>query len=166
MSEVNTLVVTLDSSDGLARQQARLELEEIGAPAGDALIGVLQKGQNPAVWEAAKALATIRTPKAAPALVETLEHNDPGVRWVAGEALIGLGARGLVPLMHALEANAISGYLRGGAHHVLNTLISKNYMLTKYDEIATPVLAALDGDGSPTDVQDAAHDAMQQLNGS
>lgn len=163
MSDVTTLVAALDSPDGLVRQQARIELEKVGAPAGDALIGVLEKGQGPAVWQAAKALTVIRTPKAGPALVDTLEHNDPGVRWVAGEAVIALGARGLKPLMSALETRSTSGNLRDGAHRVLQTLISKNYMLTKYDEIAEPVLAALDGAEPGVGVQGAAHDALLQL---
>ena len=163
MSDLATLIAALDNSDGLVRQQARIELEKMGAPAGDALIEVLEKGQVAAVWEAAKALAVIRTPKAGPALVDVLEYNDPGTRWVAGEAVIALGARGLKPLMTALASRPTSGTLRNGAHHVLKTLIDKNYMLTKYDEIAEPVLAALDGAEPGVGVQSAAHDALLQL---
>ena len=163
MSELLTLVATLESPDGMARQTARLELEAIGAPAVDPLITVLQNGRNVAVWEAAKALVTIRDPKAAPALVEALDNNDPGVRWVASDALIALGARCLHPLLDALANRPITGFIRQGAHHVLHTLISKNYMLTKYDEIAEPVLAALDGPEPTTAGQTAASDALQKL---
>jgi len=163
MSDMATLIATLDNSDGLVRQQARTELEKMGAPAGDALIKVLKRGQNPSVWEASKALVAIRSPKAGPALVDTLEHNDPGVRWTASDALIALGARSLKPLMSALAVRSKSAPLRDGAHHVLKTLIDKNYMLDKYDEIAEPVLVALDGAEPGVGVQIAAHDAVQQL---
>lgn len=163
MSDINALVTQLSDRDGLVRQQARFELEKIGEPAADALIEVLQTQSSPAVWEAAKALIKIRDPKAAPALVDTLENSDPGVRWVAAEALIALGARGLEPLMEALANRPTSGTLRDGAHHVLNMLITKNYLLDKYAEIVKPVLVALDNPEHVASVQSAASEALLQL---
>lgn len=163
MSDINALIAELSDHDGMARQKARFELEKIGDPAVDALIGVLQTQSGPAVWEAAKALIKIRSPKAAPALVDTLENNDPGVRWVASEALTALGMHGLEPLMAALASRSTSGTLRDGAHHVLNTLITKNYLLDKYAEMVKPVLAALDSPERVASVQSAAYEALEQL---
>jgi HEAT repeat protein len=163
MSDINALVVQLSDHDGLVRQKARFELEKIGDPAVDALIEVLQLQSSPSVWEAAKALIKIRSPKAAPALVDTLENNDPGVRWVASEALTALGMHGLEPLMAALASRPTSGTLRDGAHHVLNMLINKNYLLDKYAEMVKPVLAALDNPEHVSSVQSAAGEALQQL---
>jgi HEAT repeat protein len=163
MSDVATLIQTLSGNDGLARKQARIELEKIGEPAVASLIALLQTGQGPAVWEAAKALCNIRDPKAGPALVVTLESADPGVRWVAAEALIALGAACLEPLCLALASNPTSGNLREGAHHVLYDLINKNYLLDKYTVIARPVLAALDGAEPAVGAQGAAYDAVDAL---
>jgi HEAT repeat protein len=157
------LIETMRSSDGLARQKARIELEKIGKPAVDPLINLLVSGQGAEVWQAAKALQTIRDPQAASALVGALQRSDPGVRWLAAEGLVALGAQGLAPLLDALAHDPTSSNLREGAHHVLYDLISKNYLLEKYVVIAQPVLAALDGPEPAVAVPSAAHAGLEKL---
>ncbi len=163
MSDVAGLIGTMQDSDGLTRQKARIQLEELGAPAVDPLIDLLENGHGQAVWEAAKALKTIHDPRAATALVTALERSDPGVRWLAAEGLIALGAQGLEPLLTGLVANPTGSNLREGAHHVLYDLISKNYLLDKYQVIAEPVLAALDGAEPAVAVQGAAYAGLNAL---
>lgn len=66
-----------------------------------------------------------RDPAAASALVRVLEDDDFGVRWLAADALIGLGVHGLEPLLKALLHNPDSGRLREAAHHVVRVLYSR-----------------------------------------
>ena len=73
--------------------------------------------------EAARALANIGDPSAAPALVGTLDDDKAAARWLAGEALINMGRDALAPLVRGLEGNSDSIWFRDGAHHVLRSLI-------------------------------------------
>jgi hypothetical protein len=157
---ITALVDTLTSADGVERQAAREQLEEIGRPAVPFLIRALQSPSEYARWEAAKALGAIADPSAAPALVNTLEDTKAAVRWLAATALIHLGCDALVPLLRRLEGNSDSIWFRDGAHHVLSSLIRDGVA----DE-AIPVVEALENIEPSIEAPIAAYHVLQDLRG-
>ena len=101
---------------------------KIGEPVLDALIKAFEIEKKPLHWEVAKALSQIGTVKAAKVLVDALEDHDFGVRWIAAEGLIHIGAGGVAPLLEALRKNPDSVWLREGVHHVINDLVNGEFI--------------------------------------
>lgn len=159
-ADIPALIATLAGNDGLERQRARESLVDIGKPAVAALIEVLAAPDSNyhTRWEAAKALSDLEDPEAASVLVNALEDEDFGVRWLAAEGLIAMGRDGLAPLLEALVKRSDSASLREGAHHVLR-------MLNKGDLHAQigPVLAALEDVEPILEVPVATHAALDAL---
>ena len=108
-------------------------------------------------WEAAKALGAIGDQRAAAALVQALDDDNPGIRWVAGNDLIALGRDGLTPLLQALIEGMGSIWLREGAHHVLQSLAREGY-----NELA-PVVDALENIVPTIEVPVAAYHALEAM---
>jgi HEAT repeat protein len=157
-ADVSELVTKLGSRDGMERQHAREALVALGEPAIGPLIAALSAERDLVRWEAAKAFTDLRAPGAAPALVKTLADKDGDVRWLATEALIGLGAVALVPLFEALMAGADSAELREGAHHVLHAL---NH--GELGEIVGPLLTTLEHYEPELAVPLSAEEALARL---
>jgi HEAT repeat protein len=155
---INSLIAALDSHDVTARQHAREALVRIGKPAVAPLIEELTDPSDDVRWEAAKALGQIGDPEAAPALVNALEDENSGVRWLAAEGLIALEREGLAPLLQALEKRPDSGWLRQGAHHVLHDLAGKGL-----SDLVSPVLAAMEDVEPTVEVPWAALNALDAL---
>jgi len=117
--KIDQLIEELGSPDGLIRQQARISLVQTGRPVVEPLIEMLENNRTGHIhWEAAKALSQIGSLKSAQAMVELLQDNDLGVRWLGAEGLIAIGEDSLEPLLTALLYNPGSILLRQGAHHV------------------------------------------------
>ncbi len=113
----------------------------MGAAGVPTLIRLIEHSPSDhARWEAAKALGQIGDPSGAAALVEALEDNDGGTRWLAAEGLIGLGEGGLSPLLQALVEHSDSVWLREGGHVVCRAL-SKGPLAG----LLSPLSAALEG---------------------
>ena len=159
-ADIPALIATLAGNDGLERQRARESLVDIGKPAVAALIEVLAAPDSNyhMRWEAAKALSDLEDPEAASMLVNALEDEDFGVRWLAAEGLIALGRDGLSPLLKALVKRSNSTSLREGAHHVLRMLDDAEL----HYQVA-PVLAALEDVEPILEVPVAAHAALDAL---
>jgi hypothetical protein len=151
----------LASSTESERLKARLSLIREGEAAVPALIQVLSTGNQPARWEAARALAVIKDSSAAAALVGALEDEDHDVRWAAMKALIGLNRDGLEPLLQALIRDFDSVWLREGAHHILNVLKKQR----KLRRPSLHVLQALEGLEPEVAVPWAAETAWESLFG-
>jgi HEAT repeat protein len=152
------LLVQIASHSGVERKRARERLVALGRPAVAPLIEALADDRNVVRWEAAKAFTELHDPRAAPALVRGLEDSDGDVRWLAAEALVGLGRAGLKPLLEALMQHADSVDLRDGAHHVLHSL--RNGELA---DLAEPVLESLEGAEPELAVPFRAEIALQAL---
>jgi HEAT repeat protein len=155
---IASLVDALANVDGVERQAARVQLEQIGPAAVPALTRALQSPSDRARWEAAKALGEIADPRAAQALVSTLQDEKAAVRWVAATALINLGRDALVPLLRGLEDDSDSTRFRDGAHHVLRSLVKDGVA----DE-AIPVLEALENLEPCVEARIAAYHLLQAL---
>ena len=138
-ANVSALVAKLGSRNGMERQHAREALIALGEPAIGTLVAALDADRKVVRWEAAKTFTDLHAPAAAPALVKTLADEEGDVRWLAAEALIGLGEIALIPLLEALMGRTDSVELREGAHHVLHAL---NH--GQLAEIVGPVLTTLE----------------------
>lgn len=113
-------------------------LASIGEPAAQPLIGELGSGSAWARWHAARALGSIRDPRAIEPLVAALNDEDGGVRWQAARALARFGRPALDPLLRALTITPITPWLAEGADRVLQRVATG----TLYRHIA-PVRRAL-----------------------
>ena len=158
-TDIPALIATLNSDDGLTRQNTRLALVRIGTAAVPDLIEQLADPHERLRWEAVKTLSQINDPTAATALVTALEDDNAGIRWLASGGLLGLGQRGLIPLLEALKERPDSVRLREGAHHVLHILARKGLYL----QIVIPVLAALEDIEPAIELPLAAYKALKLL---
>ena len=99
---IEFLIKQLEGSDGVARQDAREKLTEIGgAEVTQALVILLNDHRRDVRWEAAKALIAIRDPSTASALTHHLSDEDSDIRWLAAEGLGELGEAGLLASLNA-----------------------------------------------------------------
>jgi len=162
-SSIDSLIETLKSKDGLARQHARHALVKIGEPSLDALIQAFARKGEPMHWEVAKALSQIGTPKAARTLVDALEDKEFSIRWIAAEGLIHIGKEGLVPLLDALKERPDSIWLREGSHHVIHDLISRKLIDETTREFISPVLDALNHLQAQSQTHIAEKKALESL---
>lgn len=159
--QVPFLITELGSFDGRKRRNTRSALISIGKPAVPALIRALKYPSDQIRWESAKTLGEIKDPAAAEPLVESLEDQDVGVRWVAMDSLIALERNCIEPLMHALTERFESVWLREGAHHILHVL-KNNDLLTETEQV---VFKKLESMASETEIPWVAEAALQELCG-
>lgn len=155
---IKNLIADLSSSDDSTRVNARRELLDTGKPAYTSLLEALKDRNCLVRWEAVNILGGVGDPEVAPALVSALEGSEFEVRWVAAEALIRLGTKGLKALFQALIERADSAFLREHAHHVLHKLAqgaSKVFL--------TPVLIALESREPAVEVPPVALHAMETM---
>lgn len=151
------LIAQLGSRNGMERKHARQALLRMGEPAVSPLTAALSADRTVVRWEAAKAFTELHAPEAAAGLVKTLADEDGDVRWLAAEALVGLGEEALGPLFEALMARD-SVELREGAHHVLRAL--------NHDDLADivgPVLKTLEHYEPELAVPFSAEEALAKL---
>ena len=162
-NNINQLIETLKSKDGIARQRARNSLAIIGEPALDALIKAFEIKEEPVHWEIAKALSQIGTSKAAQVLVDALEEHDFSIRWIAAEGLIHIGSAGLIPLLEALRKKAGSVWMREGCHHVIHDLVNRKLVGESTRKSLMPVLDALNHLDAATQTYIAADNAIKAI---
>ena len=162
-TNIEPLIEQLGNQDGLARQQARIDLVRIGEAAVEPLIEVLEKRTGYSHWEAAKALSQMGSPQAAQALVEALEDDEFSARWLAAEGLIAIGKDSLKPLMEALLNNPESTLLRAGAHHVLHDLVHRLILKQPLREEVKPLLIALNDIEPAVEVPPVAERVLNML---
>mgnify|MGYP001324204414 CR=1 FL=1 len=160
-SDIAKLVAALYSHNGTKRQRAREALVDIGAPAVDPLIEVLQGPGHQEQWEAAKALGEIGDPAAAPALVSQLMNDHFDIRWLAAEGLIAIGRQALKPLLAVLAEQGDDELIRSGAHHALHGLAEEGFQAE-----TAPILEALEGPDPDVQAPRAARIALYGSAGS
>ncbi|TAK08929.1 MAG: HEAT repeat domain-containing protein [Candidatus Manganitrophaceae bacterium] len=139
---IELLIRDLGDQDGMVRQRARHALTKIGEPAVDSLISAFKGKNQPAHYEAAKALSRIGSVKAIETLIRALDDEDFSVQWVAAEGLIAIGKSAIKPLLKALALHSDSNRMRAGAHHVLHDLVNRELVDGRTRKILMPVLEA------------------------
>jgi len=155
---IKNLIAGLSSSDDVTRLKARRQLLEVGKPAFTPLLEALRDRNCLVRWEAVNILGGVGDPEVAPVLVSALEDGEFEVRWVAAEALIRMGTKGLKALFQALTERADSAFLREGAHHVLHKLAQGELKV-----FLTPVLIALESREPAVGVPPVALRAMEAM---
>ena len=155
---IKSLIANLSSSDDSLRVKARRELQETGMPAYTLLLDALRDRNCLVRWEAVNILGGTGDPEVAPALVSALEDGEFEVRWVAAEALIRMGSKGLKALFQALIERADSAFLRERAHHVLHKLATGELKV-----FLTPVLIALESLEPKVEIPPVALHAMETM---
>jgi HEAT repeat protein len=120
--EITDWAVALGARSGLARENARRHLVEMGLAATPVLETLLQDRRKQVRWEAAMAMKEIADPASVQSLIDALEDEDRDVRWVAAEALADIGEVGLKPLLESLVLRGDSLELREGARLVFSQI--------------------------------------------
>jgi HEAT repeat protein len=152
---IESLITALDDSNGVRRQKACFDLIAIGEPAVLLLAEALTSPCRQVRWEAAKALSSIASPSAAPALAAAMQDEGPGVRWLVAEALIALGREGIKAVLERLIEKGGSLRVQEIAHHVLHGVTD-----AESQRIVAPVLAALEGPAPEVQGPVAAYTAL------
>lgn len=82
-----------------------------------------------------------RGTEAVPALLEALGDANPGIRWLAGEALIRVGGAAVAPLLKVLiTAPAEPSFYREAAH------VLRHLQLPEFGKVLAPVISACERD--------------------
>ena len=155
---LGSLIMTLASKDGMARQRARHALVALGKPAVGPLVAALSDPRKRVRWEAAKALTVDTDVSAIPALIVSLEDYDHGICWLAAEGLIALKAVALIPLLESLKKRPRSAELREAVHHILKAQRDPDL---RY--VLAPVLKALGHFAPEKAAPVAAQRALKEL---
>jgi len=157
---VPALVEALRSEDELLAALAKDALVTIGPPALPALSQVLddQQASDQVRWMAARALARIGDARAIPTLIRHLNDANYGLRWLAAEGLVALGAAGLRALLPALTTQPVTPWLADSAAHVL-----RHARPPAVKEIVKPVLEALRSVDAEWAAPTAASRAVEEL---
>lgn len=140
--DIQVMLQKLESSDGLARNKARLALVAAGKPAVPVLSRlILTSAEYQTRWEAAKILSAIADERAIPALVKVFEGEDEDLAWLAAEALKRLKRAAWPALLRILiKRGSGSVVLRNRAHHVFSK--QKDRALGGFLEVLVKALAA------------------------
>ena len=110
---------------------------------------------------AARALRQSGEAHAIPALITALSDENPGVRWLAGEALIHRGAASVRPLLHAIIAEQPSVWLYEESQHVLRHL-----QLPQFHGALGPVIEACEHGSRAVEVPAQAAVTLQAIEAS
>jgi hypothetical protein len=129
-------IENLTAKDGIKRQKARNALVALGPAAIIHLADLVGHPKDHIRWEVIKTLSQIRDPQAAPMLVNALEDESEGIRWLAAEGLASLQKHGLLAVLHAMSEAKITVFLRVGAHHVVK-IIAEQYDFEGKTELLT-----------------------------
>ena len=151
---VEALIARFGSDDPIERREAREAIEARGRTLAGVVAAALKDDEQRVRWEAAKALTSIATTDAVPALIDSLKDEDPGVRWLAAEALTTVGTDAVKPVLRALLTMSEDPWFREGAHHVLRSLVRPE---------TTEVVRALEGRFQGMTVPVAADSALRKL---
>ncbi len=159
MTEARLLADGLSDTNSRQRAQVREKLLGLGRAALPALLSALRNANPNVRWQAAKALSQLHEPETTLDLLDAMEDDDFGVRWLAAEGLIAMGPDCLETLLKGLTACFDSVRIREGARHVLHVLVDKGYT----DEAMDKLMHALRGSGPPAEVGWAAEKAWEAL---
>ena len=158
--DFESLVTMLADTDVLIRKNARESLVLMGNPAISSLAWVLQNSKVYKVrWEAAKALATIGSEKAIPALVKALEDLESDVVWLAAEALKKFRKTAWPEILNSLiKRRAVSVSLRHAAHHVF-----RKQQEDGFNELLENLRKALVSETTPERIPLAAYCVLSRM---
>jgi HEAT repeat protein len=159
VTEGRRLVAGLSDPNSRRRAEVREKLLALGNAAVPALLAALTDSNGNARWQAAKALSQIHNLETANDLMNAMEDDDFGVRWLAAEGLIAMGPDSLGAVLQGLISCFGSIRKREGARHVLHALADGGF----HDETIEKLLRTLQGLAPEEDVAWAAEQAWEKL---
>ncbi|MBA3045264.1 MAG: HEAT repeat domain-containing protein [Candidatus Thermoplasmatota archaeon] len=124
LSGIEELIKSCGEGNGLAQQEARIALENIGEAAVEPIIQALLHSENPIIrWRAAEALGHIGGPRAIEPLIQALADKETSVQWRAIEALADIGEPAMDSLYFAAENENVE--IRWGATRAVKDIKAK-----------------------------------------
>jgi HEAT repeat protein len=111
--------------------------------------------------EAAKIVELIADRKSIPSLIGLLDDKEFDIRWIAGEGLIKIGRRSILPLLKSVLDGKSSHFYNESAHHVLLGLLNN----TEKKKLG-PLLLSLEnyhelGETAPVEASKALTDVFE-----
>ncbi len=116
----------LDIKNFRLKIDARNKLISMGKEILPYLHKLLQTNNNDLRKEVAKVVGLISDHESIPSLILLLDDTEFEIRWIAAEALVGLGRKSIRPLLKSIREGKSSLFLNRGAHHVLRDLLIAN----------------------------------------
>ena len=124
LSGIEELINSCGEGNGLAQQEARIALENIGEAAVEPIIQALLHSENSVIrWRAAEALGHMGDTRAIEPLIQVLGDKDTSVQWRAIEALAGMGEPAVEFLLFATEDENVE--IRWGAARAVKDIKAK-----------------------------------------
>jgi HEAT repeat protein len=159
--EIQKLIITLGSKNGMKRKKAREKLVAKGENMIDFLMELLNHPKHIYRWEALKTMEEIGNPISIPLFIQAFEDDESDIRWIAAEGLIRLGNQSIKPLLKALLEKSDAIFVLAGAHHVF-------YELKKAEKLPTgfpidKLLSAIKNPGWAESVKLLAYDLLNNL---
>ncbi len=159
--EIQQLLKTLGSKNGIEREKAREKLVAKGKDMLDFLMELLNHPKHIYRWEALKTMVEIGDPISIPLFIQALEDDESDVRWIAAEGLIKLGFQSIKPLLKTLIEKSDFIFVLAGTHHVF-------YELKKTEKLPEgfPIdnfLSALKSPGWKGSVKPMAYEILNNL---
>ena len=159
VAEARALAAGLSDPNSRKRAEVRERMLAMGSAAIPALLAALTDASGTVRWQAAKALSQLHNPDTATDLMNAMEDDDFGVRWLAAEGLIGMGPASLEAVLQGLISCFSSLRMREGARHVLHALADSGL----HDETIERLLHTLQSLAPQDDVAWAAEQAWEKL---
>lgn len=105
---------------------ARISLVNMGISIIPQMHELLDSPNKQLRLEVAKIVELIASRKSISALIGLLDDKEFDIRWIAGEGLIKIGRRSILPLLKSIRDGESSHFYNESAHHVLLGLLNKN----------------------------------------
>jgi hypothetical protein len=122
---VKLIIGLLDDKNYLEKHNARIALVGMGKHIIPHMHKLLASGNSTLRMEVAKVIELINDRRSIPLLIDLLEDKESGIRWIAAEGLVKIGRRTIMSLLRSVRDSKSPNFLYQGAHHVLNSLLSK-----------------------------------------
>ncbi len=159
--EIQQLIKTLGSKNGMERKEARAKLVAKGKTTIDFLVELVSHPQHVCRWEALKTMAEIGDPISIPLFIQALEDDESDIRWLAAEGLIKLGVQSIKPLLKTLIEKSDSVFLLAGTHHIFYDLKKTEKLPAGFP--ANKLLSALKNPGWIESVKPMAYELLNNL---
>jgi len=116
---------SLDTKNSVKKLAARSTLAGMGKTIIPKMHKLLGSPKRLLRIEAAKIVELIADRKSIPSLIRLLDDTEFDIRWIAGEGLIKIGRRSILPLLKSVRDGESSHFHNESTHHVLLSLLTE-----------------------------------------
>jgi hypothetical protein len=124
-SVARVIPIFVENSDYQKRINARNYLVHMGKRILSQMNILLTSKNISLRKEAAKIIKMIGDKESIPVLINLLDDDDSGIRWIAADGLVNIGRDTIVPLLETITKNTDTYYVRLGAYHVFTRLFTR-----------------------------------------